>query len=69
LPRIRVEWLQGRSESQRQALAEGITALFVDIVKVRPDQVNVVFEEIPAEFLYKGGVSWANKRKAEGQAK
>lgn len=69
MPRVRVEWLQGRSESQRQALADGITKLFVDVVKVRPDQVNVVFDEIPPEFLYKGGVSWADKRKAGDQAK
>ncbi len=62
-----MEWLQGRSEAQRQALVDGITELFVNIVKVRPDQVNVVFDEIPPEMLYKGGVSWADKRQAEAR--
>lgn len=58
MPRVRVEWLQGRSKEQRDALSKRITDAFVDIVKVRPDQLTIVFEEISPDFQYKGGITW-----------
>ena len=61
MPRIRVEWLKGRTEEQRQALVDRITKAFIDIAKVRPDQVNVIFEEISPELQYKAGVPWSKR--------
>jgi phenylpyruvate tautomerase PptA (4-oxalocrotonate tautomerase family) len=59
MPRIRIEWLSTRTQEQRQALVTKITEAFVEVVKVRPDQVNIVFEEIPPHLSAKGGVFWS----------
>ena len=63
MPRVRIEWLNTRTQKQRQALVNKITEAFVEIVKVRPDQVNVVFDEIPPHLLAKGGVFWSETLK------
>ena len=62
MPRIRVEWLKGRTEKQRQELAERITDAFTEVVAVRPDMVNIIFEEISPELQYKAGVPWSKHR-------
>jgi 4-oxalocrotonate tautomerase family enzyme len=59
MPRVKIEWLNTRTQEQRQALVNKITEAFVEIVKVRPDQVNIVFEEIPPHLSAKGGVFWS----------
>jgi 4-oxalocrotonate tautomerase len=61
MPRIRVEWLEGRTQQQRQLLAEAITRSVAEIARVRPEQVTVVFEEIPRHLQAKGGVFWSDK--------
>jgi phenylpyruvate tautomerase PptA (4-oxalocrotonate tautomerase family) len=58
MPRVRIEWLNTRTAEQRRALVDAITAAFVDIVHVRPDQVNVLFDEIPPHLAAKGGIFW-----------
>ena len=65
MPRIQIEWLATRTQEQRQALADRITDAFVDIVKVRPDQVNIVFWEIPPHLSAKGKVFWSDQMKKE----
>lgn len=59
MPRIRIEWLATRTEEQRKALVNKITEAFVEVVKVRPDQVNIVFEEFPPHLSAKGWVFWS----------
>lgn len=68
MPRIKIEWLSTRTHEQRQALVNRITEAFVDIVKVRPEQVTVIFEEISPRLQAKGGVFWEEilKKKDEG---
>ena len=66
MPRIRVEWLNTRSEAQRRDVARRITEAFVDVVSVKPDQVTVVFEEIDPSHQAKGGVFW-NEILAKGK--
>jgi 4-oxalocrotonate tautomerase len=58
VPRIRVEWLSTRTAEQRREIAKRITETFVEVVKVRPEQVTVVFEEIDPRLQAKGGVFW-----------
>lgn len=58
MPRIRVEWLNTRTAEQRSEIAKRVTQAFVDVVKVHPDQVTVVFEEIDPRHQAKGGVFW-----------
>jgi len=59
MPRVKIEWLNTRTQEQRQALVNKITEAFVEIVRVRPDQVNIVFDEIPPHLSAKGGVFWS----------
>jgi 4-oxalocrotonate tautomerase len=66
MPRIRVEWLNTRTEQQRRAIARRITEAFVEVVSVKPDQVTVVFEEIDPSHQAKGGVFW-NEILAKGK--
>jgi 4-oxalocrotonate tautomerase len=61
MPRIRVEWLEGRTQDQRQRLTYAITQAVADIAVVRPEQVTVVFEEIPRHLQAKGGVFWSDR--------
>ena len=46
MPVITVEWLEGRSEPQKAQLAEQITQSFVEVAKVTPDQVWIVFRDV-----------------------
>jgi len=64
MPRIKVEWLSTRTDEQRQQLVDTITKAFVDIVGVQPDQVNIVFDEIPPELSAKGGIFWSERLKS-----
>jgi phenylpyruvate tautomerase PptA (4-oxalocrotonate tautomerase family) len=43
---IHVEWLEGRSPQQKQALAEALTKACVEIAKVTPEQVWIVFDDV-----------------------
>lgn len=58
MPRIYVEWFEGRSKEVRDALAKKITQDVVEIVPgARPEAVNIVFKENPKEKVYKAGVA------------
>jgi phenylpyruvate tautomerase PptA (4-oxalocrotonate tautomerase family) len=60
MPRVRIEWLATRTQEQRQAVVKKITDVFVEVAKVRPDQVNIVFEEIQPHLQAKGGRFWSD---------
>ena len=66
MPRVRIEWIATRTQEQRQALVNKITEAFVEIIKVRPDQVNIVFDEIPPHLSAKGGVFWSEMIEKKG---
>ena len=55
MPVVTVDWLQGRSAQQKQALAKALTQAFVDIAKVSPDQVWIVFRDVPRADWAMGG--------------
>ena len=55
MPRVIIEWLEGRPKDMRDKLAEEITRAFADVVKVNPDIVNIIFRENSADMQYKGG--------------
>ena len=46
MPMITVEWLEGRTPQQKEELAETMTTTFVEIAKVRPEQVWIVFKDV-----------------------
>ena len=46
MPVITVEWLEGRTPQQKAQLTEALTNAFVDIAKVKSDQVWIVFRDV-----------------------
>ncbi len=46
MPMITVEWLEGRTPQQKAELTEAMTKSFVEIAKVRPEQVWIVFKDV-----------------------
>jgi len=58
MPRITVEWLEGRSKEQRQKIVDDITNSFVKNINLRPKQITIVFKENSPEMQYKGGESY-----------
>lgn len=61
MPRVRIEWLATRTDEQRRLLVNRITDAFVEVVGVKPDQVNVIFDEIDPHLSAKGGVFWSER--------
>ena len=57
MPRIYVEWFEGRTKETRDALAKKITEDVVEIVKVKPEAVNIVFKENSRDKVYKAGIA------------
>ena len=47
MPVITVDWLAGRTAQQKSDLAKALTDAFVGIAKVTPEQVWIVFNDVP----------------------
>ena len=59
MPRIIVDWLEGRSEEVRNEIAKQITNAFVENANVRPDQVSICFKDNSPKLMYKAGKQYA----------
>ena len=46
MPVITVEWLEGRTPQQKAQLADAMTQAFVEIAKVKKEQVWIVFRDV-----------------------
>ena len=46
MPVITVEWLEGRTAQQKQLLADALTTAMINIAKVTPEQVWIVFRDV-----------------------
>ena len=49
MPVVHVEWLAGRDATRKRELAERVTAAVADVGGTRPEDVWVVFRDVPAE--------------------
>lgn len=58
MPRITIEWIEGRSKEQRQKIVEDITNSLVKNDNLQPEQVTIVFRENSPEMQYKGGKNY-----------
>ncbi|MEU9829976.1 tautomerase family protein [Streptosporangium sp. NPDC048047] len=56
MPNITVELLSGRTLDQRREFVSAVTRSAVDILKVRPEAVRIVFTEIEKSDVANGGV-------------
>ena len=43
MPVVTIEWYEGRSDDQKQQIAEGVTQLLSDVGGTTPDQVWIRF--------------------------
>jgi len=58
MPRIYVEWLEGRSREKRDLLAKKITENFMKILDLKANQITIVFKENRPEMQYKASISY-----------
>lgn len=59
MPLIQATIIAGRTQAQKDAFFEKVTAVAVETLGVKPEQVRVVINEVPAEHWAIGGVSKA----------
>ena len=55
MPVVTVDWLDGRTPAQKQALVAGITQLIHSIGGSPAEDVNVVLHDVPAGNWGRGG--------------
>lgn len=55
MPIVVVEQSEGRTVEQRRRAAELITDAFVEAYGLRPDQVTIMFHELPLDRMAKSG--------------
>lgn len=55
MPVITVDWLEGRTPQQKRELTDAITRAFVEVGKVSPDQVWIVFRDVKRSDWAMGG--------------
>ena len=46
MPIVTVEWLEGRTAQQKAQLTQAVTEAFVDIAKISPEQLWIVFKDV-----------------------
>ncbi|MEU6738390.1 tautomerase family protein [Streptosporangium sandarakinum] len=69
MPNITVELLSGRTLDQRREFVSAVTQAAVDVLKVRPEAVRIVFTEIEKSDVANGGVLESDRQaRAEGNA-
>jgi 4-oxalocrotonate tautomerase len=61
MPLIQATIMEGRSQEQKEAFYQGVTQVVVDTLKVKPEQVRVVLQEVPKNHWAIGGVSVAQR--------
>jgi 4-oxalocrotonate tautomerase len=47
MPVVTIQMYEGRTVEQKRELAKAMTKAMVDIAKTTPDQVHVIFQDIP----------------------
>ncbi len=55
MPKIFMEMFEGRTMEQKRQLAEQITGVVVNILKVEPKDIDVLFINVKREDLARGG--------------
>ncbi len=61
IPFIEVHHLEGRTEEQRQKLAQAITDAVAEIFKVQKDSIWIKFSEMPKNYFASGGMLRSKK--------
>ncbi len=64
MPIVRVEWLAGRTEDQKAAVAEGIAEVMRVQAGVKPESLFIVFEDVARTDWATGGVLASRPKRA-----
>jgi 4-oxalocrotonate tautomerase len=63
MPFVNIRLIEGRSQQQKDEIAQRVDDVICDVLKVPKDDTWVVFEDVPAEAWYVGGTTVAELRK------
>ncbi len=55
MPIVKINWLEGRTEMQKAKIAEAITKSVVEIGGTKPEEVIVLFIDMPPTNIAKSG--------------
>lgn len=55
MPVVKINWLQGRTVEQKRKIAEGITKTIVEVARVKPEVVTILFIDMPRTNIAKSG--------------
>jgi 4-oxalocrotonate tautomerase len=61
MPLIQATILEGRTQEQKEAFYQGVTQVVVETLKVKPEQVRVILQEVPESHWAIGGISVAER--------
>ncbi len=61
MPIVRIDLLEGRAPERKRDLIRRVTDAVVAALEVRPEQVRVLLNELPAEHWAVGGVPMSDR--------
>lgn len=61
MPIVTVKLLEGRTDEQKKALVEQVTAAVVETVNAKPESVTIIIEEMSKAHYAQGGVRAIDK--------
>ncbi|WP_441250884.1 tautomerase family protein [Kitasatospora sp. McL0602] len=68
MPFINVKQLSGRTDEQNAEISRELTATYARVTGVKPENIWVAIEEIPAKNWSAGGVTFAAKAELAAKA-
>jgi len=61
MPTLRVELMEGRTVEQKRQLTSALTQACVEVLKCRPESVDILFFDIKRHDWATGGELWSDK--------
>lgn len=61
MPYVTVKFLEGRSDEQKKALVEKVTAAVSETIDAPPERIHVLIEELKKEHLAVAGTRLSDK--------
>jgi 4-oxalocrotonate tautomerase len=61
MPAMHIKMFEGRTKEQKRELAEAITRETCRVLKIGPESVDIVFEDVKKENWATAGVLWSDK--------
>ncbi len=66
MPMVQVQIIAGRTDEQKQKVAQAITDALAEHMDAPPQATYVIFEDVPATDWVIGGQTVADRKKAKG---